>query len=153
MVIITTHDFVVVSSVGISRIVCTLFFHNIPWKQGDTLLGYFSAFAHFMTDSIFFILSIISRSTAFWLELFSPCFVTGDEKITHLLQTLTCRPNLYDFHYTRIQVVKLLYEPRQAKMCLRTCAKCIIFKFITRMRRVSTGHLLSIHTFCSIQWF
>ena len=39
--------------------------------------------------------------------------------------------------------------PRQAKMCLRAST----FRFIPRMRKVSSGHLLFIDTFYSIQWF
>ena len=48
--------------------------------------------------------------------------------------------------------IKLLIGPRKAKQCLRTRVKWQI-QINLRMQKVSSGSLLSIHTFCSIQWF
>ena len=42
--------------------------------------------------------------------------------------------------------------PRQAKMCLRACAKCTYSDSSHPCAKSHTGDLFSIHTFCSVQW-
>ena len=44
------------------------------------------------------------------------------------------------------------YAPCLVKMRIRTCAECT-FRFIPRMRKTLSGHLLSIDTFYSGQWY
>ena len=45
-----------------------------------------------------------------------------------------------------------MYWLRKAENCLRVCAK-FRTHIILRMHKVSSGHSLPIHTFCSVQWF
>ena len=45
----------------------------------------------------------------------------------------------------------VVFGSRKAKRCLRACANVRIH-IIERMRKVSSGTLLSIHTFCSVQF-
>ena len=51
--------------------------------------------------------------------------------------------------YTMLLELNVLY---QAKTCLQTCAKCR-FRSSCPMPKISSGPLISIYTFCSIQWF